>query len=209
MRRIGAILFLVLVLTMPGCLTLKQPGRKIEYYTLEYKTIPLELGPIDQPLSSVIRLERFDIAPVYNTDRIVFREQDFKRTNYSYHRWRRNPADLVTFFLGRDLRSSGWFRAVSTYNSTIPHTHRVEGAIDEFLEWDSDNGWNVVLSVDITLLDSRETDISKKVIFQKQFSTTKKCEEKHPTLVAQSMSLAMADISKEICLAIITTLSDK
>lgn len=208
-RCIGAILLLVLVITMQGCLTLRQPSQKIDYYTLEYETLPLERGAKDLPLPSIIRLERFGIAPVYNTDRIIFRDQAFKRNTYSYHRWRRNPADLVTFFLGRDLRNSGRFRAVSSYNSNMPYTQRLEGVVDEFLEWDTDNGWNVVLSVNITLLDSSETDNTKKVIFQKQFSATKKCDEKHPTFVAKSMSLAMADVSKEICLTIITSLSEK
>ncbi len=209
MRRIGTVTLLILVITMQGCLTLKQPSKKIDYYTLEYETLPLDLGVIETPLSAIIRLERFAIAPIYNTDHIVFRDRNFKRTTYRYHRWRKNPADLVTFFLRRDLRNSGRLRAVSCYNSSMPYTHRVEGEIDEFLEWDSDNNWNVVLSMNIVLLDARETEISKKVIFQKQFSTTKKCEAKHPKFVAKAMSFAMADISKEICLTIIRSLSDK
>lgn len=140
MRRIGTLLILVFVITLQGCLTLKQPSHKIDYYTLEYETLPFEQKGKDIPLSSILRLERFSIAPLYNTDRIIFRDRDFKRTSYRYHRWRNNPADLVTFYLGRDMRNSGRFQAVTSYNSSIPYTHKVEGELM--------NSWSGTLTAD-------------------------------------------------------------
>ena len=207
LRLTGFFLLVALVVAMEGCLSLKQPSPIIEYYTLEYETLQPETVTKVAPLSAILRIERFGIAPDYNTDSIVYRDQEFKRTAYTYHRWRKNPADLVTFFLRRDLRNSGMFRAIIPHTSSIPYTHIVEGGIDEFLEWDTDDGWNVVVSVTVTLLDARETDMNKKVILQRQFSTKKKCDEEHPKFVVKAMSSAMAEISKEICIAFQMALS--
>jgi len=161
------------------------------------------------PVQAALKVERFSIAPVYNTSRIVYRDQEFKRSSYFYHKWKSNPADLVSYFLTRDIRESGLFTAVNVPDSKITHTHIVEGLIDEFLEWDSKDKWEAVLSMNVTLLDSGTSDISKRVIFQQKFSSRKMCKEKHPKALAQAMSQAMAEVSENICLTIHNALEGK
>ena len=198
MIRLAGLIIIGFYLILSGCVSLKQPSPNIEYYTLEYDALQPDVGPDNVPVPAVIKLERFSISPIYNTDRIIYRDRDFKRTSYSYYKWRSNPADLVTYFLGRDLKDSGLFSAVISSGSAMAYTHVVEGSVNEFMEWDSDNDWEAVLSVSITLLVAREPDISKKVIFQKNFSARQVCEEKSPKAVVRAMSNAMARVSKEI-----------
>ena len=90
------ILSLVLFLTVPlgACLNLKQPRNKIEYYTLEYD---LALPGNRQPLSDAIRVDRFGVSPIYNTNRIIYRDGSFKRKAYVYYKWRAHPGDVVTY----------------------------------------------------------------------------------------------------------------
>lgn len=192
-----------------GCVTLKQPSLKIEYYTLEYDSLHPAANTGLDPVQAVLRVERFGIAPAYNTSRITYREHEFKRTSYFYHKWKTNPSDMATYFFSRDLRASGLFKAVVMPGSNTPHTHIVEGFIDEFLEWDSKDKWEAVLGMSVTLLDAGESDISKKIIFQQRFSSRKKCKEKHPKALAQAMSEAMAEVSEEICMAIHKALTEK
>ena len=94
-------------------------------------------------------------------------------------------------------------------DSKITHTHIVEGLVDEFLEWDSKDKWEAVLSMNVTLLDAVTSDISKRVIFQQKFSSRKTCKEKHPKALAQAMSQAMAEVSENICLTIHEALAGK
>ena len=54
-------------------------------------------------------MERFQVAPFYNTTNIIYKEASIKRNAYHYHKWRANPEDLVTYFLARDLRETGLF----------------------------------------------------------------------------------------------------
>ena len=182
-------------LIIAGCIDLKQPNNKIQYYTLEY-TAPSITGL--KPLPVTLKIERFSVAPAYNTNRIIYGRQSFKRDEYFYYKWRSNPADLVTYFLSRDIRASGLFKAVLPQGSGFPFSYLLEGSVDEFLELDVTENWNAVLSLTITLMAANEPDVSKSVLFQKSYTIKKVCKQKNPQGLAQAMSLAMGVTSKEI-----------
>jgi len=196
---------IALVFFLTGCVQLKQPAPRIAYHTLEYEPPAVDLaGP---PLDAVLRLERFTAAPLYDTDRMVYRAGDFDRTTYFYHRWRARPADLVTYFLGRDLREANLFRAVALPGTGLTHTHTLEGTVDEFLEWDGEAGWEAVLTIHVVLLKEREPDISQRVVFQKGFSSRQPCADQRPEEVARAMSLAMAEVSRQTMTAVYQSLA--
>ena len=90
------ILILWAVLPLAAWLNLKQPKNKIDYYTLEYEPPVVQNH---QPLPYVIKVARFSVAPIYKNNRIIYRDQSYKRQAYTYHQWRVNPADFVTYFL--------------------------------------------------------------------------------------------------------------
>ncbi|MFV9645712.1 MAG: ABC-type transport auxiliary lipoprotein family protein [Desulfobacterales bacterium] len=187
--------FISLILFAPGCLSLKKPVIKIDYYTLEYDSPDVAF---QEQLPFVVRIERFLVTPVYNSSRIVYSEQKFKRAAYNYHRWHSSPGDLVTYFLARDMRKSNLFKAVLTYDTRFLSSHAIEGIVDEFYEKDEKDLWKAVLSVSITLVREGEPDISKRVLFQKKYSAKETCEQKTPLALAKAMSNAMAKISEMI-----------
>ena len=189
------ILFLGLPLIFCSCLNLKQPSNKIEFYTLEYD--PPQIGNL-KPLPCVIKMERFSVAPIYNSNRIIYRDKSFKREAYIYHRWRANPGDLVTYFLTRDTKQSGLFKAVLSHESRIPFSYMLEGSVDEFFESDAEEIWNAVLTVSITLMSENEPDISKRIIFQKTYHATEPCSKKNPKALVEAMSKAMVVVSGKI-----------
>ena len=189
------LLFFSLLLLFGACLDLKQPRNKIEYYTLEYET-PKIAGL--KPLPIMIRMERFSVAPSYNSNQIIYRDRSFKRDAYSYHRWRANPGDLVAHNLSRDIRRSGLFKAVLPHDSRSVSSHVMEGMVDEFFEWDTEEAWKAILSVSITLMKENEPDVSKRIIFQKGYRAIEVCEQKNPMSLAGAMSRAMSVISMEI-----------
>lgn len=185
----------ILCLLILSCMNFKQPSNKIEYYTLEYEApVPKEVTPV----SEVIRVFRFTVAPTYNTNQLVYRDQAYKRETYHYHKWRANPGDLVSYYLTRDLKRSGLFMAVLPYDSKIPSSCMLEGTVDEFYEWDTAQSWSAVLTLTVTLMAENEPDISRRVLLQKTYSVREPCEQKNPRFLAQAMSRAMAKISGEI-----------
>jgi ABC-type uncharacterized transport system auxiliary subunit len=178
-----------------GCVSFKQPRNRIQHYTLEY--VSPEITDL-KPLPVSLKVERFSVAPAYNTNRIIYRDGSFKRDEYFYHKWRANPADMVASFLSRDIRNSGLFKAVLPQETGFPFSCVLEGSVDEFVEWDAPEAWKAVLSVTITLLAPNEPDVSKRILFQKTYQAEKPFPEKNPRGLAQAMSLAMADISMNV-----------
>lgn len=179
-----------------GCsMSLKQPSNKIETYTLEYDP-PVISGIRSFPY--VIAVERFSVAPLYNTRQMIYRDQAFKRDAYVYHQWRVNPGDLVTYFLRRDIMNSGLFRAVLSNESRSRPSFILEGSVDEWVEWDTEEDWKAALTLDIAFIAADEPDISKRVLFQKSYDSTEPCKRKTPRAFAESMSLAMSRVSEEI-----------
>jgi hypothetical protein len=70
--------------------------------------------------------------------------------------------------------------------------------VDEFLESDSENGWQAVLALSISLMAPDEPDVTQKIIFQKTYRFSKPCRQKNPGALAEAMSLAMSEASAKI-----------
>ncbi len=193
----------LLTLLICGCLSLKQPYKKIEYYTLEYDALPvshLETLPL------VLRVERFQVAPLYDTSRIIYRSKPFSRDAYNYHMWRNNPGNMVGYLLGRDFRQSEAFQSVITHDGSLTSSHVIEGVVDEFYEHDGTNSWEAVLTIRITLMVKKESDIGKKILLQKTYSAREICRHKNPQALAEAMSTAMSKLSTSIITDVYKTL---
>ena len=208
MTRAKIILILLMGLALPlsACLDFKQPRNKIEYYSLEYD--PPRMGD-RQSVSHVIKVELFSVSPIYNTRKIIYRDDAYKRAAYDYHKWQANPAEFVTYFLARDMRQSGLFKAVVTRNNRFPHAYVLGGSVDEFLESDMQAGCQADLSLNIVLMNEHETDVSKKIIFQKSYHIRKPCRQKNPRALAEAMSTAMAEASTQIIDAVYNRLANR
>jgi cholesterol transport system auxiliary component len=195
-----------LTLPLTACLDLKQPSNKIEYYSLEYEPPRLSDHP---PVSQVIKVALFSVSPIYNTRKIIYRDDAYKRAAYDYHKWQANPAELVTYFLARDMRQSGLFKAVVTRNNRFPHAYVLGGSVDEFLESDTQAGCQADLSLNIILMSEHEIDVSKKIIFQKSYHISKPCRQKNPRALAEAMSAAMSEASAQIIDEVYSRLADR
>ena len=189
------ILFLFLVLIFSGCSSTQNPATKTDYYTLEYDSPALKDLPA---LPFVLRVERFTVAPLYNSHKIIYSDKPFRRNEYGYHKWRANPGDLVTYFLARDLRHSALFKGISVMDSRLAYSYAITGSVDEFYELDSKQTWEAVLTFTITLTRENEPDISKNIIFQKKYHTREICLKKNPQGLAEAMSKGMKKLSRSV-----------
>ena len=192
-------LFLLLLLTftttVTGCLAPGGTAPQIDFYTLEY-TAPCRTDSL--PLPAVLDIPRFSIVPDYNTMRIVFKDTPFQRNEYVYHRWHADPADLVTAFLRRDFQASGRFLAVNHPGAELSSTHSLTGSVTSFYEHDLPQGWEAVLGLTMTLTRTDEPDITRRILFQKNYTTARPCETRTPAAVARAMSEAMQKLSQRI-----------
>ncbi len=201
----ASVLFFALSIFLFSCVNVKQPRSKVDFFTLEYE--PLRIDGLSS-LPDVIRLVRFNVAPAYDSNRIIYRDQSYKRNSYFYYKWQSNPGDLITHLLCRDMRYSGLFLAVLPSDSKLYPTHLLEGMVDEFFELDMDDSWNAVLSVTITLTAQNELDKGKGILFQKSYNIKKPTGQRRPEALAEAMSQAMSALSRDIIKDVYSTLKD-
>jgi ABC-type uncharacterized transport system auxiliary subunit len=200
------LIFLSLPILFGACASLNKPTNKIEYYTLEYP--PPQMETLN-PLPHVIRMHRFTAAPPYNTTQIIYRDQSFKRNAYVYYRWQTNPGATVTTLLNRDINNSGLFKAVLDPSSRFSSSYMIEGTVDEFFEWDTQNAWKAILTVSVILTEKNKNDIKNRILYQKTYRKAEICQQKKPKAVAEAMSQALSKISDEMIKDVYDCLKDR
>jgi len=192
----GVALLMLSMVLIAGCSFGAKPSYKINQYTLEYPS------PVMKELTSVnelIKVEEFSVAQTFNTSAMVYKEGPNLRNVDPYNRWRTKPGEMAAEYLVRDLRNSGLFRAVISYDDSMETRYLLEGEVDEFLEVDEKDGRKAVLGLNVTFLDLKKRD-AEKVIFQRDYKVGEPYREKTPAALAQGMSKAMEKISRQIIL---------
>jgi ABC-type uncharacterized transport system auxiliary subunit len=180
-----------LALLVCGC---GKPPMLVHQYLLEYPAPPLT----GASLNADLKVERFAVAQAYNTTSMIYQPQAFKSQAYKYHRWRVNPGYLVTDYLVRDLRNSGRFTAVFTYESSEKTRFVLEGGVEDFQELDNPDAWQAALALVVTLIDTSQEGVPQKVVFQKSYRVTEPMVAQTPQGLAESMSRAMEQASARI-----------
>ncbi len=190
---------LVQVFALVGLLGCGHPPALVYKYILEYPPPTLRGLP---PLEDSLKVQQFLVAQEFNSTAMVYRPTPYKSETYTYHRWRVSPGYLVTDYLLRDLRSAGLFKAVFPGDSSSKSRYLLEGGVEEIQEIDNPAGWNASLKLTVTLLDQEEPEITKRVLFQKNFQTLEPMLDKTPQGLAEAVSRAMQRLSEQICLAV-------
>jgi ABC-type uncharacterized transport system auxiliary subunit len=169
----------------------------INKYILEYPAPP---ATRQAPIPEAIKIQEFAATEAYNTTAMLYRPDAYRRQAYVYNQWRVTPGPLVTDCLVRDLRHAGLFKAVFTGDSLDRARFRVEGGVTEIQENNEPGGWEAVLAVSVTLLDTAfpSREVSKRVVFQKSYRASEPLVEHTPQGLARGISQAMARLSREI-----------
>jgi ABC-type uncharacterized transport system auxiliary subunit len=199
--------FLVsIVLSMVACSFGGKPAVMVEQYALEYPPPSLQsVAPMDE----VIRLERFSVAQIFNHVKMVYRQKPTHYNDYAYHRWRANPGDMVGDSLLRDLRAAGIFKSVFYYRDIENTPFILKGGVGEFYESDEKDGRRAILSVHIAVIDTTSRELTKQVIFQKNYRYDEPVPEKTVQGFAQAMSRAVEKLSGQVITDICTAVKKR
>lgn len=183
----------LLIASVWGC---GKPPTLVQKYILEYPSPPItSQARIDE----VLKVETFSVAQAYNSTAMVYQPTPFKSETYAYHLWRVNPVNLASDYLLRDLRNSGLFKAVLAAASAGGSSRfLLEGGVEEFQEIDEPDGWKAALALNITLLDLNQTEVPKRVVFQKNYRAVEPMTEQTPRGLAEGLSRALASLSAQI-----------
>jgi ABC-type uncharacterized transport system auxiliary subunit len=190
----AAIVFVALVLCA-GCLQRTKVPYVADYFTFDYS---LPASPGLSPVDGLVRVERFSVAQAFNSMAMVFKPEAYRFDSYPYSRWRVNPGDMTGDFLIRDLRKAGLFRGVFSHHNDEPVRFVLNGDIEEFFEYDEGTAGNAILAVNVSLLDMKEKEITRRLRFQKTYRYSKILDQKSPEGFAKAMSTNMALFSEQL-----------
>lgn len=180
---------------LSGCIGPATPRQDIAYYTFVY---PPPQAAATTRTTAVLQIDPFTAAAPFDTEKIVYEPDPYRREVYHYHRWESNPADLVSYHLARDLKASGRFAAVLTTPGRLSATHFLSGTVDEIYEHDSPSGWQAVLGITVTLSMAGERTADQTILFQKSYRNSELSTSRSPLAVVTAMSAAMAAVSRAV-----------
>jgi ABC-type uncharacterized transport system auxiliary subunit len=175
-----------------GCFPGAKAPELVEQYTIEYAP-PVKSG--GEPYKGSLKVGRFSVAQAYNTTSMVYSPAPYRLATYGYSRWRANPGDMVSDYFVRDLRASGRFLAVFSYRDPEEARFAVEGGVEELLEVDEGSTGKAVLNLSIALIDTKETEITRRLVFQKAYRMAEPMKEQSSAAFVQSMSVAAKNAS--------------
>ena len=188
-------MLIVLLLIIIGCAGSGKPKYEIESYLLNYSA-----PSWDKPykLNTSVKFNRFSIASVYNSANMIFRKDSYSLDTFNYSRWAVNPADMIADSLLRDMRESGFFRAVFSRYETDEGRFLISGGIEEFYLRMEKGDKTAVISISVSLKDTQEKETGKSIMFQKKYVREEPLQESSPRGYCQAASQAMRIISEQI-----------
>jgi ABC-type uncharacterized transport system auxiliary subunit len=189
---LGLLALLVALALVPAC---GGSPALINRFILDY---PPPVTGRPAPLDAALRVELFAADEIINRPEMVYRVNPYKTGVYQYNRWRTTPGFLVTDFLIRDLRQSGRFKAVFSYDRSDQARFRLEGGVVEFQENNLPGPWQAALTLNITLLDTDQENIAARVMFQRTYQAQEPMAVKTPQGLAEAMSAALQKLSGRI-----------
>ena len=185
-------IYISILILMIGCIGLNNAPPQIDFYTFEYD--PPDAGPA-LTTAYILKIDSFAVSSVYDDDRLLMRSSAFKRNEYSHHRWRANPGDLVADYLARDFAHTAFFRAVIRTESVPEYSHLLAGTIEEFYQRNDGGQWQAILSLIVTLVDESAAPGNGGVLFQKRFTFQEPVSDQTPDGFVAGMSAAMHKFS--------------
>jgi cholesterol transport system auxiliary component len=182
-------------LIVAGCVRTGKPQAPVEMYLMNY---PAPVVAAAEKIDDTVRFNRFTIATAYNSNSMIFRQNDYSFDSFNYNRWAVNPADMVGDILLRDLQSANLFRAVFSRYAVDEGRYVVAGGIEEFFLRKDSSGNAAVLGLNITLKDTKQRESTRRILFQKKYVREEVLTEQSPRGYCQAMSRAMQQLSVQI-----------
>ena len=142
------------------------------------------------PGRGVLSVDELNVAAAYDDQRIVYRKGPYRLDYYEYHQWSAAPSLAITDYVRDALEQSGRFQRVTDQRSADT-TLVLRGRISAFEEVDiSPTQW--VGRVDIELY--LEEPQNGQVIWSRRFREERPLTTRHPSGLAQALSMALAQI---------------
>lgn len=194
-------------LLLAGCAGMKQPPQNRHYYVLEYDSPLHENGPA---LPLILKIERFDTSPIYDSTRMIFKRQAFTREEYVYHQWRVPPGEMISDHLQRDFKTAAALAAVIRFDmlSATDALCILKGTVEEFYMSAASGKASAILVVSTTLTRRKPGALMEAILAQHRYRIAEPLEDHSPAGFAAAMSHAARRFSRALISDVLQALKD-
>lgn len=192
--------YLLFLLCLSGCVSIKSDYPTIEYYRLEQEqTKYRNIGTI--PNALLVR--DFTLSEEIDTDRFLALVDNSSVKRYFYHRWVADCSSLITDFIVKRYNEMKTFsNGVVKSSSIVIADYILEGHILEMLAYNSEKNKEVknevFLSIRIALLGKIPNSTETEVLISKVYSKREARPDNLARSIAPSFSKAFSSLSDEI-----------
>jgi ABC-type uncharacterized transport system auxiliary subunit len=190
-RLLLSAVFLLPLVGMTACISLKTEYPKTSYYRLEDK--PIQKAAKTAPEGLLVK--PFTIDSEFDTDRMIVMASGTEAQPLHYHRWTSEPQELITAHITNRLQQSGFFaEGVFTPASSVVPGLQLEGRIMECLARGTAQEGNIV-SLRIHCTVQRLDSIGRtSVLLQKVYTQTVRRTSDASASIAPAMSEAVSAV---------------
>jgi ABC-type uncharacterized transport system auxiliary subunit len=169
----------------------------MHYYLIDY-TIPTK-SDMSQPAHQIVLgVARFEAAPLYKEERLVYRDSPYEGKYYHYHRWITSPEQMISEQAIEQLKASNLFEQVLAFPKYSQVDFILQGTIKALEEWDEGDQWYARVQIAFDLLSATENQI----VWQKTVERKEKISHKTPAEVVKVINLdvqqCINDIEKDL-----------
>ena len=187
MPRAAATFGLVAVLALASC----GGTPPMHYYTLQTPSAP---APSDPRTNLVLGVEHFRGRDIMRDDRIVHYQSSTQLNFYQQHRWSADPTAQLAELCHRRLEQTGIFAEVRLAPYRDPVDYSLRGRVLDFEEVDEPTGVKGRVSLELTLIRSRD----RQVVFFERRQAEFGAEEKGVAGVVSALNSATQQLLDEM-----------
>jgi len=170
---------------------------EVRYYMIEPPSQEKQSPADDVAAPVTVGIAAFDSSPIYEDDRIIYRDNPYEVKFYHYRRWVVAPAELVSEQIYEQFVASGAFSEVVRYGGGESADYVLNGDLLAFEEWDEKDTWYAQVGLRARLSQAG----SGRVIWQDTLFKREPAAAKDPVHVVEAMSKALQGVVTEILAA--------
>lgn len=184
----------ILLLLLPGCVTLERSYPDKHFFALE---VNRESKPVNDPGHSVMQISNVRISPRYEGKNFIYRLSDTSFESDFYNEFLVPPASLVAEELVKGLARSDLFQYVIDPSSELAPTHVLEAMVNA-LYGDFRNSSAPKAVLEMEFFVSKQAAGKSEIVMQRRYSKAVELQGHSPDALVKGWEQALGAILADL-----------
>jgi ABC-type uncharacterized transport system auxiliary subunit len=165
------------------------------YHSFDYRPPAAESAV---PYPETLMVYRFLLDPAVNIYSLMVSDSKGGEESMLFHRWRDNPADMITELVLRDIQTSGLFEKAVDQLSNARYRYALEGTIRRLEGVAKDGKFLAVIEAEAALMDFDPPRQGQKTIMKQSYKVEAPSKDPNAESVVRALNLAVQELSAKI-----------